>query len=62
MTFRRKGDTLRSLRLSISLSVIPSVKQTLLVIALLYYDPANEEWWRGIKCYPCPCVRSCVRP
>ena len=21
-----------------------------------------EEWWRGIKCYPCPCVRACVRP
>jgi len=20
-----------------------------------------EEWWRGIKCYPCPCVRACVR-
>jgi len=23
--------------------------------------PPFEEWWRGIKCYPCPCVRSCVR-
>ena len=22
-----------------------------------------EEWWRGIKCYPCPlCVRPSVRP
>jgi len=28
--------------------------------------PPFEEWWRGIKCYPCPCVRAsvraCVRP
>jgi len=24
--------------------------------------PPFEEWWRGIKCYPCPCVRPCVRP
>ena len=23
--------------------------------------PPFEEWWRGIKCYPCPCVRVCVR-
>jgi len=23
--------------------------------------PPFEEWWRGIKCYPCPCVRPCVR-
>ena len=21
-----------------------------------------EEWWRGIKCYPCLCVRLSVRP
>jgi len=20
-----------------------------------------KEWWRGIKCYPCPCMRPCVR-
>jgi len=24
--------------------------------------PPFEEWWRGIKCYPCPCVCACVRP
>jgi len=24
--------------------------------------PPFEEWWRGIKSYPCPCVRACVRP
>jgi len=24
--------------------------------------PPFEEWWRGIKCYPCLCVRSSVRP
>ena len=24
--------------------------------------PPFEEWWRGIKCYPCPCVHSSVRP
>jgi len=23
--------------------------------------PPFEEWWRGIKCYPCPCVRASVR-
>jgi len=22
--------------------------------------PPFEEWWRGIKCYPCPCVRPSV--
>jgi len=22
--------------------------------------PPFEEWWRGIKCYPCPCVRLSV--
>ena len=24
--------------------------------------PPFEEWWRGIKCYPCPCVRPSVHP
>jgi len=23
--------------------------------------PPFEEWWRGIKCYPCPWVRASVR-
>ena len=23
--------------------------------------PPFEEWWRGIKCYPCPSVRLSVR-
>jgi len=27
-----------------------------------FMPPPFEEWWRGIKCYPCLCVRSCVRP
>ena len=28
----------------------------------VFMPPPFEEWWRGIKCYPCPCVRSSVRP
>ena len=36
----------------------------------VFMPPPFEEWWRGIKCYPCPCVhpsvrarvRACVRP
>ena len=28
---------------------------------LLFMPPPFEEWWRGIKCYPCPCVRASVR-
>ena len=28
----------------------------------LVMPPPFQEWWRGIKCYPCPCVRPCVRP
>jgi len=29
----------------------------------IFMPPPFEEWWRGIKCYPCPCVRvPCVRP
>jgi len=31
-------------------------------VTLFFMPPPFEEWWRGIKCYPCPCVRSCVRP
>ena len=30
--------------------------------ATSFMPPQFEEWWRGIKCYPCPCVRACVRP
>jgi len=41
-----------------------------LLIAALMYDsftfifmpPPFEEWCGGIKCYPCPSVRACVRP
>ena len=28
---------------------------------LFFIPPPFEEWYRGIKCYPCPCVRSFVR-
>jgi len=27
----------------------------------VFMSPQFEEWWRGIKCYPCLCVRACVR-
>jgi len=27
----------------------------------IFMPPPFEEWWRGIKCYPCPCVRESVR-
>jgi len=27
----------------------------------VFMPPPFEEWWRGIKCYPCLCVRPCVR-
>jgi len=29
---------------------------------IIFMPPPFEEWWRGIKCYPCPCVRASVRP
>jgi len=29
---------------------------------VIFMPPPFEEWWRGIKCYPCPCERACVRP
>ena len=33
---------------------------------IVFMPTPFEEWWRGIKCYPCPCVRAsvgaCVRP
>jgi len=29
--------------------------------ASIFMPPPFEEWWRGIKCYPWPCVRACVR-
>ena len=28
----------------------------------VFMPPPFEEWWRGIKCYPCPCVRPSVCP
>ena len=28
----------------------------------VFYAPPFKEWWRGIKCYPSPCMRSSVRP
>jgi len=31
------------------------------VVKSFFMPPPFEEWWRGIKCYPCPCVRACVR-
>ena len=30
-------------------------------ISFIFMPPPFEEWWRGIKCYPCPCVRAFVR-
>jgi len=27
----------------------------------IFMPPPFKEWWRGIKCYPCPCVSPCVR-
>ena len=32
------------------------------VVHGVFMPPPFEEWWRGIKCYPCPCVRPSVRP
>jgi len=29
---------------------------------MCFMSPPFEEWWRGSKCYPCPCVRASVRP
>jgi len=26
----------------------------------VFMPPLFKEWWRGLKCYPCPCVRACV--
>jgi len=26
----------------------------------IFMPPPFEEWWMGIKCYPCPCVRPSV--
>ena len=34
----------------------------LICVIYIFMPPPFEEWWRGIKCYPCPCVRSFVRP
>jgi len=40
-------------------STTPKIYHTLLI---LFMPPPFEEWWRGIKCYPCLCVRLSVRP
>ena len=32
-----------------------------LIQMVVFMPPPFEEWWRGIKCYPCPFVRSSVR-
>ena len=34
----------------------------LVCITVVFMPPPFKEWWRGIKCYPCPCVRPFVRP
>jgi len=34
----------------------------ILLTSTVFMPPPFEEWWRGIKCYPCPCVRACGRP
>jgi len=35
-------------------------KEKVFLFVCVFMPPPFEEWWRGIKCYPCPCVRSCV--
>jgi len=32
------------------------------LVAYIFMPAPFKEWWRGIKCYPCPFVRPCVRP
>jgi len=32
------------------------------VLVIVFMPPLFEEWWRGIKCYPCPCISACVCP
>jgi len=29
-------------------------------IPFIFMPPPFEEWWRGIKCYPCPCVHPSI--
>jgi len=48
--------------LSVIFSSIELVKGSISSGQLFFKPPPFEEWWRGIKCYPCPCVRSSVRP
>jgi len=38
------------------------VSFSVLLLFLLFMPPPFEEWWRVIKCYPCPSVRLCVGP
>jgi len=40
---------------------IKSCREMCYVCYIVFMPPPFEEWWRGIKCYPCPCVRSSVR-
>jgi len=42
-------------------SVAWHIRGPCIVSGLIFMPPPFQEWWRGIKCYPCPCVRSSVR-
>jgi len=44
--------------LRVWLRCIVSLKEKKVIF--VFMPPPFEEWWRGIKCYPCPCVRPCV--
>ena len=35
---------------------------SILILWTIFMPLPFEEWWRGIKCYPCPCMHSSVRP
>jgi len=45
---------------NVSASVFHSHEQSH-VYGNIFMPPPFEEWWRGIKCYPCLSVRSSVR-
>jgi len=49
---------MHTLTASISIALF---KVTLFVQQGIFMSPPFEEWCRGIKCYPCPCVRPSVR-
>ena len=51
-----------SIRLSNGFIQIKTWISVLKSRVVVFMPPPFEEWWRGIKCYPYPCVRSCVRP